>query len=350
MEVIAPALCIDVEHEADVGAARRAATVLAGEAQLGEERTSDVALVVTELAQNIVKYGSHGGVLMALTHDATTRTQATGLVIQAWDRGQGMDVLQSLTDGTSTSGTRGVGLGAVSRIASKWDAFALPGMGSVVAVSIYPRADDSREHSARRFDTAHGDRVLVGSVCLPYPGERVCGDGWDARTIGDTILLAVCDGLGHGTGAHEATQAVLTAFRNATTESPGALLEIANGAARSTRGAAGTFVKIDLAKQELTVAGVGNVTPWILRPGEQRQLVTQHGTLGQTPVRPREELFPFPRGTTLVIASDGLKSRWDLSKHPGLLNRHPNTIAPTLWRDFARGKDDATVVVVREAG
>ncbi|HEY4056226.1 MAG TPA: SpoIIE family protein phosphatase [Kofleriaceae bacterium] len=347
--MIAPALLIDVEHDADVGAARRAAVVLAGEARFGEERTSDVALVVTELAQNIVKYGSHGGVLLSLTHDATARTQATGLVIQAWDRGQGMDVAESLTDGTSTSGTRGVGLGAVARIASKWDAYAMPGMGSVVAASIYPRAGDAREHSARRFDAAHGDRVLVGAVCLPYPGEQVCGDGWDARTIGDTILVAVCDGLGHGVGACEATAAVLTAFRNATTESPATLVDVAHGAARPTRGVAATFAKVDLARGEITVAGVGNVTPWIVRSGELKQLVTQHGTLGQTPVRAREELYEFPRGSSLVIASDGLKSRLDLSNHPGLFSRHPSTIAATLWRDFARGKDDATVVVLREA-
>jgi hypothetical protein len=49
-----------------------------------------------------------------------------------------------------------------------------------------------------------------------------------------------------------------------------------------------------------------------------------------------------------VLCSDGIKSRWSLDGHPGLARRDPVTIATVLWRDFARGRDDASLVVVRE--
>jgi hypothetical protein len=45
--------------------------------------------------------------------------------------------------------------------------------------------------------------------------------------------------------------------------------------------------------------------------------------------------------------SDGVSARWDLSRYPGLLLRHPNVVAGVIYRDFSRGRDDALVVVVR---
>jgi hypothetical protein len=49
------------------------------------------------------------------------------------------------------------------------------------------------------------------------------------------------------------------------------------------------------------------------------------------------------------MASDGIGSRWDLAGYPGLAQRSPTLVAAVLYRDFQRGNDDATVVVLREA-
>ena len=57
----------------------------------------------------------------------------------------------------------------------------------------------------------------------------------------------------------------------------------------------------------------------------------------------------WSRRSTLVMNTDGLSSKWNLSGHAGLLNCHPMLIAAVLHRDFARHTDDATVVVVRQA-
>ena len=53
-------------------------------------------------------------------------------------------------------------------------------------------------------------------------------------------------------------------------------------------------------------------------------------------------------GSLLVLHSDGLSNRWSLDAYPGLVMRHPSVIAAVLHRDFYRGRDDATVVVVKE--
>jgi hypothetical protein len=49
----------------------------------------------------------------------------------------------------------------------------------------------------------------------------------------------------------------------------------------------------------------------------------------------------------LILHSDGLATRWDLSRYPGLALRHPTLVAATLYRDFTRGRDDVTVFVAR---
>ncbi len=41
-----------------------------------------------------------------------------------------------------------------------------------------------------------------------------------------------------------------------------------------------------------------------------------------------------------------ISARWDLDDHAGLRYHHPALIAATLYRDHARGRDDATIVVV----
>jgi hypothetical protein len=44
--------------------------------------------------------------------------------------------------------------------------------------------------------------------------------------------------------------------------------------------------------------------------------------------------------------SDGLQSRWNLADYPGLVHCHPAVIAAVLHRDFCRGRDDVTVLVI----
>ena len=63
-------------------------------------------------------------------------------------------------------------------------------------------------------------------------------------------------------------------------------------------------------------------------------------------IRKVEEFtYPWPAEARAILHSDGLASRWDLSGYPGLLRRHPALVAGVLYRDYARGSDDVTVVV-----
>jgi hypothetical protein len=78
-------------------------------------------------------------------------------------------------------------------------------------------------------------------------------------------------------------------------------------------------------------------------------VVSHHGTLGHDVRKIQEFSYPWPRGAVLVMHSDGLTSKWGFEAYPGLIQRDPALVAAVLYRDFQRGNDDTTVVVVREA-
>ena len=331
MEVVGTCEVFDLDDNAGVGALRRRAAALAVAAALDEVRAGDAALIAAELASNVLKHAGHGGALLGTARDGDRQ----GVALVVWDRGPGMNVAACLRDGMSTAGTRGAGLGAVARIATRFDAYARPGGGTVVTATVLAARPPP-------------PRFALGGLCVPYPGLTVCGDAWDAHVDRDRATILVCDGLGHGDGAAEASAAAIAGFRSAPDAPLPEILTRAHQAARATRGAAGTVVRIDLARREVTVAGLGNVGAW-LAGDTTRQLVTQHGTLGQTaPSAFREERYPLPPGALVVLCSDGIKSRWNLADHPGLSGHDPTTIAAALWRDLGRGRDDASVVVARE--
>jgi hypothetical protein len=61
----------------------------------------------------------------------------------------------------------------------------------------------------------------------------------------------------------------------------------------------------------------------------------------------QEFQMAFGDDDILIMHSDGLATRWDLERYPGLLRHHPSLIAAVLYRDHARHRDDVSVVVAQ---
>jgi len=131
---------------------------------------------------------------------------------------------------------------------------------------------------------------------------------------------------------------------------PAAALEDAHLSARATRGAAAALAELAPGARTVRFAGVGNVTGALVASGASHSLVSINGTLGHGVVKPREFSYAAPPGALLILASDGLATRWSLEAYPGLGARHPALVAAVLYRDFWRRRDDVTVVAVRLGG
>jgi hypothetical protein len=100
----------------------------------------------------------------------------------------------------------------------------------------------------------------------------------------------------------------------------------------------------------VSFAGIGNIAASVWTEDTHKHLVSHSGIVGHAARRAQIFDVPYPPHALVVLHSDGLTSRWDLARYPGLAMRHPALFAAVLYRDFSRGRDDITVFVARAAG
>jgi anti-sigma regulatory factor (Ser/Thr protein kinase) len=328
-------------HEASqVAEPRRAALLLAQRLGYGEVRAGQVGIVVSELATNLAKHAKGGEILLRSLGDERMPCEPVGIEVLAIDSGPGMrDEALSRRDGYSTTGTLGHGLGAIERQAHLFDIYTQP-TGTVAVARIW------RDEMP---DAVRQPRYEVGAVRVSKIGEDISGDDWTWSARDDRLALVVADGLGHGLAAYDASHAAVGIFRRHTEESPQEIVTRIHAGLRASRGAAVAAAAIDIERGVLRYCGLGNIGSVILlATGGRQSLVSQNGTAGHTATRIQEFNYPMPRESVLVMHSDGLGTRWDLSGHPGLRTCHPSVIAGVLYRDASRRRDDVTVVVVKE--
>jgi anti-sigma regulatory factor (Ser/Thr protein kinase) len=332
--VIAQAM-LRVAHESDVSEARRMAARLSADAGLSAPRASDVAIVATELAANLFRHAKKGElVLHGLRVDGAPQVE-----ILSVDHGPGMaDVERCLSDGYSTRGTLGAGLGGVRRIADTFDIYSRPDWGTVLLARV---GDAGEPAAASRFEW--------GCISLPVQQETVCGDAWHVQVRDSVFSAMVADGLGHGPLAAEAARAAERVFVQDVYSEPKDYLEQAHRALGSTRGAAISVARASASDQRVVFAGVGNVAGAIVGAQEHRGMAGHNGTVGAGLHRVQNFEYEWPERALIVLHSDGLRTRWNLRDYPGLHARHPSVVAATLYKDFRRPNDDVTVLVGRRA-
>jgi anti-sigma regulatory factor (Ser/Thr protein kinase) len=324
-------VCVTVTELSQVGEVRRAAARLAHTIPLSDARRSDVAIIATELATNLARYARHGQVWLQTLSTA----EGVFLEIIAIDSGPGMsDLHRCLQDGYSSAGSAGTGLGAVRRLADEFDAFSTVGRGTTVMTRLHA----TPAPSPRLY--------IVGAVSLPAPGETVCGDAWRIVERDQSIAIMVADGLGHGPLAAEAAERAAEVFVAQAFNDTSDFYVRAHERLRGSRGAAVARAVID-GSGRVEYSSVGNVAGSLVGLDASRGLPSQNGTVGLEMRRQiATQQYEWPGRGILLMYSDGILGRWSLEPYPGLLVRHPALIAAILFRDFLRGRDDATMVVI----
>jgi anti-sigma regulatory factor (Ser/Thr protein kinase) len=329
-------MLIQVSESSQTGEARRKAVAFAEELEMGETRCGSVALVTTEMATNLIKHAGRGHILVQRLQDDGN----SGLRIVSVDKGPGIaDLSKAISDGHSTAGSMGTGLGAVQRLSDSFEVYTTLGSGTVITAEFW----------ARKHDLPDSAEIQVAAVSEPIHGEEACGDGWGVRVNADTTILMVVDGLGHGVLAAEAAREAERILAASRQDSLRDILQDTHDALKKTRGAAFALAKIDTFKGLLTFAGVGNIAASIVAAGSSRSMASYNGTVGQQMERVHEFTYPWNADSILVMHSDGLMTRWSLENYPGIWNKAPGTIAAILHRDFYRGRDDVTVLVAKAA-
>lgn len=319
-------VAIHVTDRSRIGEARRLARALADAARLTDARQEEVAIVASELAANLVDHAPGGWFIAQRLGGAVD--------LYAIDRGPGLtDVDQCFVDGFSTTGTSGIGLGAIRRLSAEHAVDTRPDAGTVFFA---------------RCGLLPDFGVAIGAATRPYPGQRRNGDGWCIDRVGPILRVIVLDGLGHGPSAADATEAGLAALAGCTLTEPVELLAHLDHALASTRGAAATIVCLDLDAGTAALAGVGNVAAVLYDGDESITCVPRFGVLGAQSrlAGARSQPATWTPSSRLVLHTDGVSEKWRTGKRRAGLRRPPGVLAGRLLRDHARRNDDATAIVI----
>lgn len=328
MEIICTEM-LRIADASSVGEARRAALQIAHRLDFDEDQAGKMALLATEAGRNALVHAGGGSMVIS----GIRRASESSARILAMDNGPGIpDVSQAMSDGYSTAGTPGGGMGAMKRIASRLEIFT--GKSGTIVLMEFGGADADED-------------LRIAGTAVPYPGEQHCGDAWSYHVEPGRALAILVDGLGHGFGAAEAAREAVHTFHANAKLAPAELIGCIHDALKKTRGAVAAVAEIRPAERSLSFAGVGNIAAVYMRGLESRSLVSHNGTLGATAARIQEFRSAWNPGSMMVMHTDGVQTRWDLNAYTGLTARHPAIVGGALLRDFRRHRDDAGVVVIK---
>ncbi len=191
-----------------------------------------------------------------------------------------------------------------------------------------------------------------GVAALTMPGQSDSGDRHIIRLFPTGALVAVVDGLGHG---REAAAAATLAVATLETDGPDSVLTLVkrcHESVRKTRGVVMSLASFNEGDATVTWLGVGNVEGTLVRADRRARprsesLLLRGGVIGRQLPPLFASTVPLMGGDTLILYTDGIRP-------PALdeltLGNPPQQIAHSILADYAKGTDDALVVVTRWSG
>src|SRR6185437_10065462 len=197
-----------------------------------EIRIGKIDIIIAEITSNLSKYAVGGQLFAGIGSDAYGEYfDVIGL-----DGGPGIpDLSRVLSDGYSSTGSLGHGLGSIRRLSDQFDLFSMKDWGTILISRVYK--NDLPRTRKKKIDCQ--------GLNVPKAGESVSGDGFYIRDTPDTWSILVADGLGHGAGAHAAVEKAGEVFAECPEESPTEIIRYIHHRVRKTRGIVGVIIVLD---------------------------------------------------------------------------------------------------------
>ncbi|MFD2571111.1 SpoIIE family protein phosphatase [Spirosoma soli] len=319
-----------------VGVIKRTVQLLSTQLGFSAKKVGEVDIIIAELTSNLVKYASDGELLVRPIRNGTN----SGLELISVDSGPGInDLARMMMDGVSTGSSLGHGLGAIKRLADLFQMYSLPGWGTVALVRVYQKP------TIAPITLALAD---VQSVVVPKLGETACGDQVYSRLTTTALKLFLGDGLGHGEPAQSAVLQAIRVLEQQRSSNPAGWLDAVHQSAIGTRGLVGTAAIFEFENRKWKLCGVGNIKTQLSGTYQQKSFIPQNGILGYNlPRTLTEHELPYEPGQCMVMASDGIQTRWNPARYPNISRYSATVLAAAIYKEFARRTDDMSVVVAR---
>lgn len=194
--------------------------------------------------------------------------------------------------------------------------------------------------------------LKIEAAAAALGDAEVSGDRFCVIPAPTGVLVAVIDGLGHGSEAAEASARACDALRSDSGQPLPQILERCHAALRRTRGAVIALARFPRSSPDMQWLAVGNVEGLLLREsrrGRPREAIVQRpGIVGHGLPRLMASTLSVAVGDTLVFATDGLERGFGQALYSGGARLAEGAAA--LLRRFATGNDDALLLLAHYVG
>lgn len=333
--IVEQTAALAIRTETDIARASEAARRIALKTGFPRDEADEIALAVMELATNLVRH-AHGGAIQIHPLESPA-----GVEVISNDAGPGIaDVERALTDGYSTSGSLGNGLGAVNRVMDSLEFSSAPGGGLRVVCrrSVRPK---------RRIGKS---QIECGAAARSYHMLPENGDAIVLRQWDDCALAGIIDGLGHGPHAQHAAQSARHYIEQHFDQPLEALFRGADRACRATRGVVMQLARFEFQRERFLLAGIGNTVSHLVGCQGPFRPALRRGIIGATHTPPPVATEHFwRRGCVLIMHSDGVSSQWQADEPEQLQRESAALSARRLLQRYGSPNDDASVLVIKHA-
>ena len=312
---------------------------LAAEVEFSSERAGRIDIIVAELVSNLVKHGNGGYLIAKKIIDIN---KGAGIELVSIDNGPGIaNVKKMMEDGESTKNTLGQGLGAIQRLSDHCEIYTQKDWGTLLLTRIFQ--EEVREYK-------RPPAVSISSIVIPKSGEQVCGDGFFYKQTRDKLSILLGDGLGHGPEAAKAVNCAIDTFKRTEEDNPVEMIRIIHESVKRTRGLVATVANFDFKDKSWRICGVGNIATRMTSYISSKAYVSYNGIIGHNIAGSMKmHEVPYEPGQTIILCSDGIKTRWDLAKYPAITKNDLSILTAAIYKDHLRNTDDASVVAVKIA-
>jgi anti-sigma regulatory factor (Ser/Thr protein kinase) len=331
-----PFTSYEIEDRSFVAFVKREIRQKAVQAGFNPSRVGTIDIIVSELTSNIIKHAERGELLYKFSNENNWKL----FEIVCIDGGSGIkDIAHSMKDGVSTTKTLGNGLGALERLSDLFQVYSIVKWGTICYCKIYAEP---------YVPPADPPLIKFRALNVSMPGQKVSGDGFDVEFNTDHTRIFMGDGLGHGKEAHDAVQLAISNFKLCKKNNPLEILRFIHEPVKKTRGLVGTAVVADHLLKKWTMCGIGNISTRLYEGVETKSYVSYNGIIGlNIPTTLKNHERELGKHQCLIMSSDGINRRWDLSQFPAILRYDPLMLAAVIYKESARKNDDMSILIAR---
>jgi len=320
----------NILDSSDVVNVRTIANAYAKELGFDSLASAQVALGVSEIAENVLRYADRG--MMKIKAKNNNRV----LHIQITDSGAGFkDLTKAMKEGYSTSkNSLGLGLGIAKRAFDFFDVQTVPNKGNVFMMEKYLPLDNS--YITYGVATMKDERY-------DHNGDIV----YTKEYGGDKLLIAVIDGTGQGESALEMSNIVKEVIEENFLLPIGQIMINCDKALREDGEDSSAVITIArIIPNEIRYFGFGDTHSYLRKKAGTQNLKNQEGRLGayQLPsliVNTLSVASPYQ----LILCSDGIKTLQN-DKFPDF-DLSVQQTANFIFNNHHRLYGDASVLVLK---